>query len=461
MARPSLGSYDPGMTVEARPVEDPAARSARLGVRHREGIAGLFVAFVVALVLHLGLVPAVGALRPVKPPALQDGAQTGALALGRVARDNKRVPIALRLAREPLPAQEKPSRAPDEEPEAPGQVVSLPPPDRDERPESASFAAEWNHKTDRETRSRDARLRSENITSVLQQGPQGSATEPPAARPESPTVVRSPPAPPKTASSGPVGQGRAPSGASGSDTRDGGGQPAFVFEVPRQARREALDLAVTPEGWLRNREAVAEVPGTGGIARLALGPRPADAARLRGSGSAGDDLGQGLLGGGDGSLGLPSLAQLTPSREQLVRLAGAPVADHLPEVETDAATRLNAWRWKHATFFNRIADAIRKAWNGGQVLSATDPSGHVYGFEDRTTLVRVTLDREGHIVSMHVASTSGALALDEEALRAFRIAAPFANPPAQLFRERETFTFEFGFHVTYGRMNLDWRWRPD
>jgi TonB family protein len=188
--------------------------------------------------------------------------------------------------------------------------------------------------------------------------------------------------------------------------------------------------------------------------------QPSDYARKDGGGL-GDQAGQGRRGGGSGTAGLPNLAQLTPSVSQLQRLAGAPANDYLPEVEIDAETRLNAWRWKHATFFMRIHEAIRREWQGGEVLGKTDPSGHMYGFEERMTVLRVTLDRDGNVLTVAVAEPSGAFALDDEAVRAFKSAGPFVNPPIALFKGQESFTFQFGFNVSYNRTNFDLNWRPN
>ena len=60
-----------------------------------------------------------------------------------------------------------------------------------------------------------------------------------------------------------------------------------------------------------------------------------------------------------------------PDRKEsgFAKLAGAPSNDYLPDVEVDAETKLNAWRWKHATFFNRIHEKVSREWHAGDVLS--------------------------------------------------------------------------------------------
>jgi TonB family protein len=424
----------------------------------RDGAAGLVIGLGTALLIHALLLPGFGLYLESRPPKTKPS-KAGAQ-LVRLAREsfeqNRRIDIHVREAITDDPERKRAEKKQvDDEVIAPGQVVSLPPPDQEEQPDAAEYASEWNQRTARETRSRDQAQRAPSTTSRRQDGaPLGGVartTSPPAAEPSSS---------PREAS-GPAGPGIAVTGDSGSDPTDGAGERMFALQLPQQAARTPLQLRVDElDGLLHNRSAVPELVGTGDTARVAMGHRPADAARRAGSGGLGEGSGQGLRGGGNGSAGLPSLAQLTPTPMELARLAGAPANDHLPEVEVDAETRLNAWRWKHATYFNRIADAIRREWQPG-VLSSSDPTGRVYGFEDRNTVVQVTLDRSGNIVDVNVAEGSGAWALDDEAVRAFKSAGPFANPPVQLFGGEEEFTFLFGFNVGYQRQNFDLDWRPN
>ena len=51
----------------------------------------------------------------------------------------------------------------------------------------------------------------------------------------------------------------------------------------------------------------------------------------------------------------------------------------------------------------------------------------------------------------------GVTALDEEAVRAFRSAGPFPNPPEGLIQKDNLITFVFGFTVVYGEPHLTWR----
>lgn len=429
-------------------VGSPGGRS-----RREPSWRGLLVGLLAALAIHAMLLPAlavlVGGLQA--DPADKRGAQ-----LVRLSKEaweqNRRVSIEIRDVATSAPAEaHKEKRAEDDDTSAPGQIVSLPPPTKEERPDTADYASEWNQKVAHETRSRDQRQLAPAITNRLVPGAVGGAAASAASRSGETALP--------TVAGGPQGPGRAERGDSGTDADDGAGQRMFALELPRQAAQEPLKLRFDVDGILRNRTEVPELPGQGDQARIAMGPTPADAAHRPGTGSVGDRMGQGMRGGA-GAPGLPGLDQLTPTPEALARLAGAPANDWLPEVEVDAETKLNAWRWRYATFFNRIADRIRREWEGGKVLASSDPTGHVYGFEERLTVVQVTLDKGGNVVDVAVAEHSGALALDDEAVRAFKDAGPFANPPPQLFKDGERFSFLFGFNVSYDRANFDLRWRP-
>jgi TonB family protein len=80
-----------------------------------------------------------------------------------------------------------------------------------------------------------------------------------------------------------------------------------------------------------------------------------------------------------------------------------------------------------------------------------DPGGHVYGYRDRETVVRVVLNPEGSLETLYVLRASGAQFLDDEALQAIEQAAPFPNPPRGLVDERtQQIVFTFGFTVELG-----------
>jgi TonB family protein len=163
---------------------------------------------------------------------------------------------------------------------------------------------------------------------------------------------------------------------------------------------------------------------------------------------------KGENGGGGGGKTLPNLR---PTPEALERALGGGSVDHLDDVAEGEQTALNAKQWKFASFFNRAKRQVAQNWNPNRVIVSKDPSGKVYGVKDRITVLRVTLDGTGHLTDVHVVETSGVGELDEEAMRAFRAAEPFPNPPPALVDPSGKISFLFHFHLqmverSFGRL---------
>jgi TonB family protein len=99
-----------------------------------------------------------------------------------------------------------------------------------------------------------------------------------------------------------------------------------------------------------------------------------------------------------------------------------------------------------ASYFNLLKRKVSDAWHPNEVLQLVDPRGTIYGHANRVTEVRVCLSRDGSIVAVLVTSSSSIPELDAEALRAFRIAAPFAAVPATLVDGLGHMSFAFTFY---------------
>ena len=80
-----------------------------------------------------------------------------------------------------------------------------------------------------------------------------------------------------------------------------------------------------------------------------------------------------------------------------------------------------------------------------------DPSGSIYLWKDRRTVVEFTIDRQGELKDVHVTMSSGVEYLDHVALDAFRRAERFPNPPPGLFSPDGTVTMGFGFVLGLAR----------
>ena len=132
--------------------------------------------------------------------------------------------------------------------------------------------------------------------------------------------------------------------------------------------------------------------------------------------------------------------------------------DALPKVKDEADdTLLNAKRYRFVVFFERVKAQVRPYWEPNEALRRRDPTGRAYCCRDRLTVLRVVLDSRGSVEEIEVERKSGLAFLDREALRAFRKASPYPNPPADLMEEGKL-EFQFGFLLEFrdGRPFVKW-----
>lgn len=160
-------------------------------------------------------------------------------------------------------------------------------------------------------------------------------------------------------------------------------------------------------------------------------------------------------GGGDGGA-TKKRPDLTPSEETMARVAGGGSVDKIDDAESGDFTALNSRKWKYASFFNRLKRRVAQSWHPDKVYLRRDPTGKVYGQKDRITVLRVSLDPSGALAKVYIQKQSGVDFLDDEAVRAFREAGPFPNPPRALV-EDGLITFSFGFHFQIGGRPDSWR----
>lgn len=419
-------------------------RDALLDVllKRKEPRYGVVAGVVCAVALHVAVVPGAGALS-VRPLG-ERASSAMALSLGGAPTPpQQRIEIQLQPAAA-TPA--KPLPTPTPEPDPRGQVVTLPA-SKSERPLAADYLAESNQTTERETRARVTGL-TPNKTRAPQVGSERVDAVDEASGTRTARV--------DVSNGGPVGDGASTAGkAEAWDSKDpGGGREQMAMEIPRIKETKSLDLEHSETGRLKDQKDQAGVEGNSNRLRVALGQMQPNDESGEGNGSG---VGRAGGGGGDGPAGHFSI----PTLQQVERLAGLPANDHLL-VEEDEATSLNAFEWKHATYFNRVQDAVARVWspNVATALRTADPDGRLYGSSDRMTRLEVTIDTSGNVVDLVLQEPSGAGALDDEALRSFRVAGPFPNPPIALFKGRDRYSFSFGFAVNYNRGGVDLNWRP-
>jgi len=155
--------------------------------------------------------------------------------------------------------------------------------------------------------------------------------------------------------------------------------------------------------------------------------------------------------------GAPPVPNLKPTEEVLERALGGGSVDHLEDVENGDQTALNSTRFIYATFFNRLKRQVAQNWDPATVYRRRDPTGTVYGFKTRVTEVRVSLSRKGELTKILVTTPSGVIELDDEAVRAFKSAGPFPNPPEGLVTKDNQITFAFSFFFEIGTPHITWR----
>src|SRR5262249_40016450 len=97
----------------------------------------------------------------------------------------------------------------------------------------------------------------------------------------------------------------------------------------------------------------------------------------------------------------PSLLA-TPEVLQRAIGRGSGSMDYLKDVDDGESTALNAKKWKHAPFFNRVKRAVADEWHPEVVYVRHDPSGNVYGVKDRVTVLRIHLDPTGKLAAWTV-----------------------------------------------------------
>jgi TonB family protein len=138
-------------------------------------------------------------------------------------------------------------------------------------------------------------------------------------------------------------------------------------------------------------------------------------------------------------------ATLMPSEQQMARAVGSGSQDALKDIDDGEETALNSKRWKFASFFNRVKKQVADHWHPEEAYRRGDPTGSVYGSKNRLTVLRVQLKPDGSLANVALEQPSGVEFLDDEAIEAFKQAQPFPNPPRQLVDDGGVINFRFGF----------------
>jgi hypothetical protein len=157
------------------------------------------------------------------------------------------------------------------------------------------------------------------------------------------------------------------------------GSKKNVFEIPSVKKHDELALRFDGLGGnLRNQPGSEEIRGNSDRLKIQIGGPEGEDSQAS-SGRAGEN----------------ELRTLTPSATVLDRIvAGAPANDLTPldDVELGNGTYLNTREWKYSSFFNRIKQYVGMHWDPNTVVRTRDPTGEIFLYKDRYTVVAVTLD---------------------------------------------------------------------
>jgi TonB family protein len=357
--------------------------------------------------------PQLGQAQSVSPVALRALPQTA-------WSKNRRVDPNPNAAGVP-PAPQAAEKRKEPEPTPKGRVVDVAPGNGVKPDDDARFLAEHNNRVDKESMSRDRTLAYKNAM------PRPSTTLRPSEQRGGHDEVE------KDVIAGNGGEG-ADDGAPKS------GQKKGLFELPSIQKRDRLALKLDGEsGEHRNQVESEEVRGNSPRLRIQSGAPSGDEAMSSA-----------------GRAGALALRTLTPSSAALDKIAGAPASDLTPldDVEEGAATYLNTREWKYSSFFNRIKQTVGMHWDPNSVVRQRDPTGEIYLYKDRHTILTVVLDDKGGLKNVAVDKSSGVDFLDREAIAAFRRSQPFPNPPPGLQNSDGEIRFGFGFYLETNHAGL-------
>jgi TonB family protein len=216
--------------------------------------------------------------------------------------------------------------------------------------------------------------------------------------------------------------------------------------MPKQDQVQGLHLQKAPDGSVNDRSGRESLVGNGRALAMA------DPSTQRSPGQQGPEGTPGLQPGTPGKRG-PLTLTLDRPGEALGPVAGGPMIDDLRGLEEGDETLLNSRSFRYAGFINRVKETVGRIWTT-QVEDETsrrDPTGSIYLWKDRRTVVEFTIDQRGELKDVHVTVSSGVDYLDHVALDAFRRAERFPNPPPGLFAADGTATMGFGFVLGLAR----------
>ena len=361
------------------------------GPARRRGASGHGIRFwiAIALLVHTQLLLVGGVLLYVFAPRNDDlargmGAQGPSIDVATLDDDAAREIVA-DLERQEEERKKEEARQEEQSLKPTGQVVDVPAPREEVRPDQARFVSEHDTAVEHETKKYG---RFEDNARQGDRSGSAAVSQPAAPKGDGRLAMRTPEL------------GRALRSGAPMHPSAGG---------PPGAKNGAPDSEPAPEGGMYAPAGSEPQRRQGGATRGGLGP------------------------------------SLMPTEQQLARAVGSGTQDALANVDDGEETALNSKKWRFASFFNRVKRQVAEHWHPEEAYRQRDPTGMIYGRKNRYTELRIQLKPDGHLQHVAVWQPSGLDFLDDEALDAFKQAAPFPNPPHQLIEANGTINFGFGF----------------
>ena len=143
------------------------------------------------------------------------------------------------------------------------------------------------------------------------------------------------------------------------------------------------------------------------------------------------------------------LSMLDPNGESGDSSLGAPFADFVEDIEEGDETLLNTREFKYASFFSRLKTKVGPIWHSkiNHEIRRRDPTRKVYLTKKRTTVLSVSLGRDGKLIDTKVVKSSGVNFIDRAAIFSFQNGAPFPNPPKGMVNGDGVLFIKFGFVI--------------
>lgn len=128
------------------------------------------------------------------------------------------------------------------------------------------------------------------------------------------------------------------------------------------------------------------------------------------------------------------------------------LSEYIPEVKTGGFTALNTDQFIHYTFYARANEQIRNRWvENIRVFINSAPQTEINRLARSTQIseIEIILSPTGQFVKAIIHQKAESQDLDQSAIAAFRLAAPFNNPPSEMIENDGYIHLHYGFHVQF------------